>query len=159
MKITEDKWGEIIKYYGNWKQTSIIGSVNNSGQPNLTPIGSLLLKEDFSGYYFDLFTRELSDNLDQNNQVCVLFVETGKLFWFKSFYTNKNSKPAGIKLIGYAGDRRRASDQELERLRSKTKPMQKLKGYKTIFGDPSYVRDINFTDYFIINTGKMTYKL
>ncbi|MGE5423355.1 MAG: pyridoxamine 5'-phosphate oxidase family protein [Ignavibacteriales bacterium] len=93
MKITEDKWEEIIKYYGKWKQISMIGSVNNSGQPNVTPIGSLQLKDDCSGYYFDLFTKGLSDNLEQNDRVCVLFVETGTLFWFKSLCTNKISKP------------------------------------------------------------------
>ena len=159
MKITEDKWKEIVKYYGGWKQTSMIGSVNSTGQPNVTPIGSLLLKNDCTGYYFDLFTRGLSDNLDQNNQVCVLFLETGKLFWFKSLCTNKNSKPAGIKLIGSAGNRRRASAEEIEFLRKKTKPLKMLKGYHTIFGNPSYVRDIEFTDYFMINTGKMTFQI
>lgn len=159
MKITADKWSKILNYYGGWKQTSIIGSVNNSGQPNVTPIGSLLLQEDFSGFYFDLFTRGLSDNLDENNQVCVLFVESGNLSWFKSLFTGKSSKPAGIKLIGYAGDRRRATDQEIALFRSKTKLIQRFKGYKTLFGDLSYVRDITFTDYFTINVGKMTYKL
>lgn len=159
MRITGDKWEEIIKYYGNWKHISMIGSVNNSGQPNVTPIGSLLLKDDCSGYYFDLFTKGLSDNLDQNDQICVLFVETGKLFWFKSLCTNKINKPAGIKLIGSAGNRRRASNEEIESLQSQTKLMKRFKGYHTIFGNLSYVRDINFTDYFMINTGKMTFDL
>lgn len=159
MKITEEKWREIIRYYGDYKQTSMIGSVNGEGQPNVTPIGSLCLKDDFSGYYFDLFTKELSDNLDRNNNVCVLYVNTGILFWFKSLCINDYKKPPGIKLIGYAGNRRKASAEEIELFRNKTKALKMLKGYHTIFGGLSYVRDIKFTDYFMLNTGKMKFVL
>lgn len=159
MKITEDKWKEIVRYFGDYKETSMIGSVNNAGQPNVTPIGSLLLRDDYSGYYFDLFTRELSTNLDQNNHVCVLLVNTEKLFWFRSLYANNYKKPPGIKLIGSAGSRRKASAEEIESFRNKTKPLKMLKGYHTIFGNLSYVRDIQFTDYFMINTGKMAFNL
>ncbi len=159
MKITEGKWKEIVKYYDESKQTSMIGSVNSVGQPNVTPIGSLILKSDYSGFYFDLFTKELSDNLEQNRNVCVLIVQSGKLFWFKSLYANEYKKPPGIKLIGSAGNRRKASAEEIQILRSKTKPLKMLKGYHTIFGNPSYVRDIEFTDYFMLNTGKMTCNL
>ncbi len=44
MKINTDTWEKIVKYYDELKQTSMIGSVNNMGQPNVTPIGSLILK-------------------------------------------------------------------------------------------------------------------
>lgn len=135
----------------------MIGSVNNTGQPNVTPIGAIILKEDYSGYYFDLFTKELSDNLDQNKNVCVLFVQTGGLFWFKSLYANACKKPAGIKLIGSAGNRRKATAEEIEVLRNRIKYLKILKGYNTIFGNLSHVRDIKFTDYFVLNIGKMTF--
>lgn len=159
MKITEEKWNEIVKYFGGMKHTSMIGSVDNMGQPNVTPIGSLVLRDNCTGYYFDLFTRGLSDNLDQNSNVCVLFIQTGGLFWFKSLIADECKKPAGIKLIGSAGNRRRASAEEVVLLHNKTKPLKMLKGYNTIFGNLSYVRDIEFTDYFMINTGKMTFNL
>lgn len=159
MKITEDNWRAIVRYFGDYKVTSMIGSVNRAGQANVTPIGSLLLKDDHSGYYFDLFTKELSDNLDQNHNVCVLLVNTGKLFWFKSLIANNYKAPPGIKLIGTAGKKRKASSEEIESFRKKTRPLNMLKGYKTIFGNLSYVRDIKFTDYFRINTGKMTFNI
>jgi hypothetical protein len=159
MKITEDKWKEIIKYYGGMKQISMIGSVNSMGQPNVTPIGALILKDDHSGYYFDLFTKGLSENLDQNRNICVLFAQTGGLFWFRSLLANRCKKPAGVKLIGLAGNRRQASTEEIDMLRNKVKYLKILKGYHTIFGNPANVRDISFTDYFMINTGKMTFNL
>lgn len=159
MKITEDKWKEILKHYGGMKHTSMIASVSSTGYPNVTPIGSLLLRDDYTSYYFDLFTRELSDNLDQNERVCVLFVETGGLFWLKSLYNNECKKPSGIKLIGSAGKRRKASAEEIESLRKRTKYLKMLQGYNTIFGRPSHVRDITFTDYFLLNMGKMTFNL
>lgn len=159
MKITTETWEKIVKYYDELKQISMIGSVNNMGQPNVTPIGSLILKGDCSGYYFDLFTRELSDNLDQNPNVCVLLVQTGKLFWFRSLYADEYKRPPGMKLLGSAGNRREASTEEIELLRNKIKTLKMLKGYHTIFGNLSYVRDIRFTDYFMINAGKMTFDL
>jgi len=159
MKITEDKWKEIVKYFSGMKQTSMIGSVNSMGQPNVTPIGSLVLRDDHSGYYFDLFTKGLSENLDQNSNVCVLFAQTGGLFWFQSLLANQCKKPSGIKLIGSAGNRRKASTEEIEMLRNKTKYLKMLKGYHTIFGNLSYIRDIAFTDYFMLNTGKMTFNI
>ncbi|HNX29059.1 MAG TPA: pyridoxamine 5'-phosphate oxidase family protein [Syntrophomonadaceae bacterium] len=159
MVITEEKWKEIVKYFGGMKHTSMIGSVSNTGQPNVTPIGSLLLKENCTGYYFDLFTRELSANLDQNSKVCVTFIQTSSLFWLKSLYANKGTKPAGIKLVGSAGARRKATAEEIELFRNMTKSIKMLKGYNTLFGNLSYVRDIEFTDYYAINTGKMTFDL
>lgn len=159
MKITEDKWEKIVKYFEQLKQTSMIASVNDTGQPNVTPIGSLILRDDQSGYYFDLFTKALSDNLDQNEKVCVLLVNTGTLFWIKSLFANKCKTPSGIKLIGSAGNRRKASLEEMALVRHKTKAFKIFKGYHTIFGNLTYVRDITFTDYFMLNTGKMTSNL
>lgn len=159
MKITEEKWQRIVQFHQKLKQSSMIGSVNSNSQPNVTPIGSLILKDDYTGYYFDLFTKELSDNLDQNNQVCVLMLQTGMLFWLKSMYANEFKQLPGIKLIGSAGNKRKASAEEVALLRSQIKYFKMFKGYQTIFGNLSYVRDITFTDYFMINTGKMTFKL
>ncbi|MGE5380602.1 MAG: pyridoxamine 5'-phosphate oxidase family protein [Methylocystaceae bacterium] len=159
MRITEDKWKAIVRYHEAEKKISMIGSVNSAGQPNVTPIGSLILRDDCTGYYFDLFTKGLSDNLDHNDQVCVLLAETGTWFWFKSLWADECKKPSGMKLIGTAGSKRRASNEEIELVRNQTKFLKLLKGYHTIFGDLSYVRDITFTDYFMINTGKMTCNL
>ncbi|MEN6391378.1 MAG: hypothetical protein ABFD04_13270, partial [Syntrophomonas sp.] len=36
---------------------------------------------------------------------------------------------------------------------------ERLTQVYTIFGNLSYVRDIKFTDYFMINTGKMTFTI
>jgi len=157
MKITEDKWKEIVKYYGGFKKISMIGSVNSAGQPNVTPVGAIVLKEDSSGYYFDIFTKELANNLEQNKNICVLFAETSGLFWFRSLFANQCKKPPGIKLIGSAGNKRKATEEEIKVLTSKTKSLKLLKGHDTIFGNLSYVRDIEFTDYFTLNIGKMSF--
>jgi len=56
-------------------------SVNADGTPHLTPIGSLLLREEEpTGFYFELFTRQLPHNLEQP-QVCILAVNSSKWFW------------------------------------------------------------------------------
>ncbi|NLI93348.1 MAG: pyridoxamine 5'-phosphate oxidase family protein [Peptococcaceae bacterium] len=120
MEITEDKWVKIMGYYAEALKTSMhcsIATVDANGKPNVSPIGSLILKDDFSGFFFDIFAGTLSKNIDLNNNVCILFVNTGKLFWMKSLYKNRFGKPSGLKLIGTAGDKREAAEEEIESFR------------------------------------------
>ncbi len=59
-------------------------SVNADGTPHVTPIGSLILREDEpTGFYFELFTKQLPHNLDQQPRVCILAVNSSKWFWLR----------------------------------------------------------------------------
>ena len=159
MKITEEKWNGIIEcYYDSMKSSRhcSIATVSESGDPNITPIGSLILTDNNSGYFFDTFTKTFSNNIDNNNKVCLMFVNAGKMFWLKSLYKNKFSKPSGIKLTGTVGEKRKATEEEIESFRNVIKPLKKFRGYHTLWDRLEYVRDIEFNEYYPVNTGKMT---
>ncbi|ADY57602.1 pyridoxamine 5'-phosphate oxidase-related, FMN-binding protein [Syntrophobotulus glycolicus DSM 8271] len=162
MKITRDMWEKIRRYYSEALKASMhcsIATVSNHGIPNVSPIGSLMLKDDYSGFFFDIFAGTLSKNIDLNNHVCILCVNTGKLFWLKSLYLNRFGKPSGLKLIGTAGNKREATEEEIESFRSYIKPLKSFKGYHTLWDNLQYVREVRFTDYYPVNTGKMTFDL
>ena len=162
LNITKDKWQSILAYYSECMMSSLscsIASVNKSGEPNVTPIGSLVLKNDFSGYFFDKFTNTLSNNLDHNNKICVLLVNSGKWFWLKSLLKNKFIKPSGLKLSGTAGKKRKALEEEIEVFRKRIQPLKIFRGYHTLWDNLEYVRDIKFTEYYPVFTGKMTFDL
>ncbi len=162
MEITRDKWVKIMEYYAEALKASrycSIATVDANGKPNVSPIGSLLLKADFSGFFLDIFTETLSKNIDLNNNVCILFVNTNKLFWMKSLYKNRFEKPSGLKLVGTAGEKRKAAEEEVESFRKYIKPMKGFKGYHTLWDNLQYVRDVKFTEYHSIDTGKMTFIL
>ena len=42
-----------------------LASVNEDGSPHLTPIGALFLRENKTGFYFDVFSVKMSNNLDK----------------------------------------------------------------------------------------------
>jgi len=55
-----------------------LASVNEDGSPHLTPIGALFLRENKTGFYFDVFSVKMSNNLDRDQRVCVLAVKWEK---------------------------------------------------------------------------------
>jgi hypothetical protein len=44
----------------------------------------------------------------------------------------------------------------VEAFRNRNKLVKPLKGYDLLWGDISFARDVTLTDYYPINTGKMT---
>jgi hypothetical protein len=78
-------------------------SVDEDGSPRATPIGSLILREDGTGYFFEEFASGLGRNLNRSPRVCILAVNSGKLFWFKSLLMGRFAEPPGLRLLGTAG--------------------------------------------------------
>ena len=70
------------------------------GIPNITPIGSVFLKECQTGFFFDSYTSALANNLEQNDNVCVMAVNTNKLYWIKSFFKGRFLSEPGVRLYG-----------------------------------------------------------
>ena len=90
-----------------------IATVNEYGSPNITPIGSLFLRNDQTGFYFEGFSRKMPKNLDHNNRICIMAVERGFLFWMKSFFKGKCSSTPGVRIYGTVGERRLGSEEEI----------------------------------------------
>lgn len=133
-----------------------IATVNPDGTPHVTPIGSLILLEGQKGVYFEEFPSRLPANLSKNPRVCILAVNSGKLFWIKSLLAGDFATPPGIRLYGKAGERREATPEELRSWHRRVFPFRFTKGYRLLWKNMKHVREIHFESYEPIRLGEMT---
>jgi len=73
-------WPEIQRVVARAQASTIycsLASIGPDGMPNATPIGTVFLRDDLTGYYFDHYTKALARNLDSNPNVCVMAVNAG----------------------------------------------------------------------------------
>ena len=136
-----------------------IASLDKDNSLTNTPIGSLFLNNNQTGYYFEKFPTKLAKCALENPQVCILAVNSGTLFWIKSLFSGKFHTNPAIKLYGKLGEKRLASKIEIKRLNNRMKFTRSLKGHSYLWNDMKYVREISFTKAEQINLGNMTHHL
>ena len=163
MKISlEENWQKIrihfSKAFGANMHVSI-ASVNEENMPTVTPIGSLFLNDNQTGFYFEKFATKLNSNSKTNKNICVLAVNSNKWFWFKSLFKMGFSEYPAIKLYGELGIKRKATDKEYRAFQKRIKQTKRLKGSRYLWKDMSMIREITFTKGEKINLGIMTNKL
>ncbi|RLD84743.1 MAG: pyridoxamine 5'-phosphate oxidase family protein [Bacteroidetes bacterium] len=161
MDIIEN-WPEIRKHFNSSFRSNFhvsIASVDKENNPTVTPIGSLFLNNNQTGFYFEKFPSKLPENAEQNKNICILAVNSYTLFWLKSLFKMKFEKHPAIKLYGQLGNRRKATEREIKRLNRRMKATKALKGNHFLWGKMEYVREISFTKAEKINLGKMTENL
>ena len=132
--ILEKDWKNIQKIFKLAQKTSMhvsIATVDQYGQPNITPIGTVFLNENQTAYLFDTFTEKLAENLIQNPKACIQAVNSGKLFWLSSLIQGNFSDYPGVRLY----------------VEKRVKPLQWTKGSQLIWSDFSHVRDIKINDF------------
>lgn len=122
------------------------------GAPTIRPIGTLFLNENQTGFYFEKFSLGLSNI---NNKVCVLAVNSNKMFWLKSLYFGRFKKHPALKIYGVLGEKRRASKIEQSRLFRRMKLTNKLKGNQYSWSNMKFVREIRFNGVESMKLGKM----
>ncbi len=136
-----------------------IGSVNSENKPTVTPIGSLFLNDNQTGFYFEKFPSKLPIHVKTNRNICALGVNSGRFFWLKSLFKGKFVNYPAIKLYGELGERREATPKETNRLNRRMKATKALKGNKYLWGKMEFVREISFIKAEKVNLGKMTNEL
>ena len=136
-----------------------IASVDSENNPAVTPIGSLFLKNNQTGFYFEKYPSKLPIHAETNRNICVLAVNSNMWFWIKSLFKGKFKNYPAIKLYGELGQRREATEIEIRRLNKRMKTTKGMKGNKYLWGDMKFVRDITFTKAERINLGEMTEEL
>jgi hypothetical protein len=110
--IPVDKWNLIRPIFDNAFKSCMhfsMATVNEDGSPHLTPIGSLILREDPTGYFFDEYCTRTRDNLSRNPRVCFLAVNADRTFWVKSLIVGKFSAPPAVRLMGTVKELREAT--------------------------------------------------
>ena len=133
-----------------------VASVDSENNPTVTPIGSLFLNSDCTGFYFEKFPTKLPENAKKNKNICVLAVNSSKWFWFRSLLKGRFKKSPALKLYGTLEEKREATDIEISRLQKRMKATKGLKGNTYLWKDMKMVRLVKFTKVEKINLGKMT---
>jgi hypothetical protein len=154
-----DNWPQIKATFDSAIATSLhcaIASVSAAGQPHVTPIGFIFLRDDFSAFYFEEYPNTLRENLAHNRRVCLSLVNSSRMFWFRSLLRGRFVSPPGVRLMGVAGERRRATDQERALYLARVRPLRRLRGYDLIWRDLSHVRDIQLESFAPVVYPKMT---
>ncbi len=158
MEITTN-WTEIKALFRRSFRSSFhyaIATVDENGEPNITPIGSLILGKPGHGVYFEEFPRQLPRNLQANQQVCVLAVDSGIGFWLRSLLRGKFVSPPAVRLYGVAGELREATEKEIELWQRRVRRVRTTKGHKIMWRDMRMVREVEFTRMEHVQMGEMT---
>jgi uncharacterized protein len=136
-----------------------IASVDPENNPTITPIGSLFLNDNQTGFYFEKYPTKLPKHANTNRNICALAVNSNTMFWIKALFKGKFGSYPAIKLYGQLGERRTATEKETDRLNRRMKSTKGLKGNKYLWGKMEFVREIVFTKAEKINLGEMTNEL
>ncbi|MFE6861040.1 pyridoxamine 5'-phosphate oxidase family protein [Nocardia sp. NPDC057668] len=142
------RWNEIRDILNRGRRSTghfAIASVDADGVPNITPVGTVFFRNDRTAFYFDQYTSALTSNLETNSHVCLMAVDRGTWFWFRSLLSGRFPAAPGVRLYGTAGPRRPATDSELTQVRRRVRPMWIFRGGRMLWSDFSHVRDITFT--------------
>lgn len=152
-------WKIIRKHFNKSFRQNLfipIASVDSDNNPTATPIGSLFLIYDQTGFYFEKFPTKLPLHAKTNKNMCALAINSSKWFWLKSIFKGKFKTNPGIKLYGQLGELRKASKKELSRLNRRMKSTKGLRGNTCLWKNMDYVRDVYFNKVEMINLGEMT---
>ena len=157
MNLIKD-WPAIRAHFNKSIRSSLhvsIASVGTDNKPTVTPVGSLFLNGDQTGFYFEIFVSKLPLHEKQNKNICVLAVNSNKWVWLKALFKLKFKSNPAIKLYGQLGNRRPATDIEISRLERRMKATKGLKGHNYLWGNMAIVREIKFIEAEGANLGKM----
>lgn len=136
-----------------------IASVDPENEVTATPIGSLFLNFDQTGFYFEKYPAKLVQAARLQSKICVLAVNSSPFFWLSALFTNRFAKYPAVKLYGRLGQKRLATDIELKLLRRRMRFTAGLKGHDYLWGKMKQVREIHFEKAELINLGNMTENL
>ena len=148
--LDEIHWTAIKEIVGRAKKSALhcaIASTDADGAPHITPVGTVFLRDDRTGFYFDQYTSALARNADRDPRVCVMAVDTGRLFWLRSLLTGRFVAPPAVRLYGIVSALRNSTSSELEQVQQSVRVTQRLKGGKMLWSDFSRVRDITFNAF------------
>lgn len=158
----KDNWHKIRTHFSKTFAASMhvsIASVNENNQPTITPIGSLFLNDNQTGFYFEKFATKLNVNSKTNKNICILAVNSSKWFWAKSLFKMNFSEYPAVKLYGELGIKREATEKEYQAFKRRIRQTKRLKGSNYLWQDMSFVREFIFTKGEKINLGIMTKNL
>lgn len=146
----KENWSKVKRVLEQGQASSIycsIATVSPDGSPHITPVGTVFLRDDCSGYFFDHYAQALGQNIDHNSNICVMAVNAGRWFWLRSLIKGQFTSEPGVRLYGQASSIRPATLEEITKIEKRVKPTKWMKGARHLWTDFTHVRDINFTSF------------
>lgn len=151
----DDDWPRIRAHFRGLTACSI-ATVDADGSPRVTPIGSLFLRGDGTGFFLERFTSALPANLDRDPRLCVMGVRTGTWTWLRALARGSFREYPAMRLHGIAGPRREAHAEEIARFARKVRLATPLRGHRAMWRGFSHARDLTFERAEGVNLGPMT---
>ena len=133
-----------------------VATVNKDGSPHVTPIAALFLRENKTGFFFDVFCVNMSNNLENNQRISVLAVNSSMAYWQESFISGRCETPPAVRLSGVVGQKREAAPEEIAMWHQHVEFARGMKGYDLLWGNMRFVRDIYFDAFEPVQMGEMT---
>ena len=156
--MNKQEWQHIGKVMNDAQKAAMhcsIATVDAQLQPTITPIGTLFLRENQSGFFFDTYTESLQQNLPQNSKACIQAVNSSRLFWLKSLFKGQFSDYPGVRLYVEIGDLRLANAEELAQISRRIQILKWTKGSQLIWSDFTHVRDFTVQSFRWVKYPKM----
>lgn len=115
MDLDKD-WNDIRKHFNKSFRSNFyvsVASVDAENNPTVTPIGSMFLNDNKTGFYFEKFPTKLPKHTKENPNVCFLGVNSGYIFWIKALFKGTFSNYPAIKLYGKLGKKEKHPTKRL----------------------------------------------
>lgn len=144
-------WHKIRKVFSNSQRAAMhcsIASVDTTMQPSITPIGTVFLHEtEYSGFFFDRYAETLGHNLVAEPKACIQAINSSKLFWLSSLLKGQFSDYPGVRLYVTIGEKRLATDEELNLVQQRIRALKWTKGGQLIWNDFNQIREFQVHAY------------
>ena len=109
----------------------------------ITPIGTLFLRENQTGFFFDTYAESFKENLPQNKKACIQAIKSSRLFWLKSLFKGEFSDYPGVRLYVEIGELHPATNEELAQITQRIQSLKWTQGSQLIWSDFTQVRDFS----------------
>jgi Pyridoxamine 5'-phosphate oxidase len=144
--IDASQWNQLRPLFADAFASSLhfaVASVDDTGAPLVTPIGSLLLAEPGHAVFFEVYAHGLAKRLAIDPRVSVLAVDAGKWRWLRALATGSFAQAPAVRLVGRAAAHSREST-EAERARwwKRVGVTRWLPGSRTLWPNMAQVRDV-----------------
>lgn len=121
-------------------------------QIRLFPIGSLRIRPDGTATYFEVFARPVPEGAS----ISFLAVEWNPLSWLRAFLKGRVSHPPAIRIVGRAGVRREATQEERDAFYRRVGWLGKTRGGKRLWSRVGRIREVDLRQVWPVRLGEMT---
>lgn len=156
MKITNAVYKNKVKPLFSQAVFCSVATVNQQGQPHVTPIGSVVLTDKNSGWFFQKFTKNIPQNADHCQYATIMAVNDGKWFWLKSLIKGQFNHPPAMRILVKLGQLRPATEAESQKFKRRVSVFKHTKGHAMMWQDMANIREFEIIDYKPVYIGQMT---